>query len=280
MKPLLVVMTLVATAVGAASALVLEDDDFLERFQTRGGPTAAQVGEFLDALERSEPMICQDVSDAFGNFWWGHRDAGIGELGDMPAGLRARRDMLRERITAPDALELLGTRLNTPSACVRRVAARMLGRSWPASRMVVLDALAAQEPRRREAALLALGEAEDGSTRDLLERGIGDADPTVAAMAAWAVGQLEDAKSLPVLRRAVGHRDGRVQRAAIWALGEIEDRRARPSRAPGRLPRANGGSTPSRPTAPDPGTGSRSPPPDGSASSRSPSSPGSRRACG
>ncbi|MDX2056333.1 MAG: HEAT repeat domain-containing protein [Gemmatimonadales bacterium] len=190
------------------------------------GPDSTQVAAFLDLLAAAEPGLCQDVADAFGNFWWSRRELGIGELSDRPTAGMARRDSLRRPVTDRNALALLGARLDASNSCVRRVAAKMLGHSWPASRAVVLAAAESRTARVKEAALLSLGMVEDSSTRDRIERNVGDADPAVAAMAAWALGEIEDARSLPALRPLLGAGHRKVRASAIWAVGQIEDQKA------------------------------------------------------
>ena len=132
------------------------------------GPDSSQVRRFLGALESADPAICDEVADSYGNFWWGDGPAEIGALGDRPPGLRPGRDSLRQPVSDPGALRLLASDLGAANPCVRRVAAKMLGHGWPATRSVLAEAVRQSDVRVREAALLALGVADDSAARGLV----------------------------------------------------------------------------------------------------------------
>ncbi len=226
MKRVLVLIGLAIGVAGGAGAMVMNggaSGPAGSRAAPEPGPDSIQVAAFLDLLAAADPGLCQDVADAFGNFWWSRRELGIGDLSDRPAAGTARRDSLRRAVTDRSALALLGARLDAPNPCVRRVTAKMLGHSWPASRAVVLAAVESRTGRVKEAALLSLGIVEDSTTRDRIERTLSDGDPAVVAMAAWALGEIEDARSLPALRPLLTASQRKVRASAIWAIGQIED---------------------------------------------------------
>src|SRR5215208_1018757 len=198
-----------------------------EDWNRRAGPDSGRVAIMLDALGRTDPLVCELIGDQLGNFWNGGEHSGVGRLAGAPASLGAAKDSMGGYITDPRAINRLVAELGASSTCVRRVAAKMLGESAiPPARMNSL--LADASPTVREAAAYAAGTAEMGDIRGTLERAIDDRVPAVAAMAAWAVGEIEDRASVPPLLKALRGSETRVRLAAIWALGEIEDKRVVP----------------------------------------------------
>src|SRR5256885_6426388 len=95
----------------------------------RSGADSARVATLLSALGRTDPVICDLIGDQLGNFWMGGNAGGLGRFSDAPAGLQGAKDSLAGRITDPRALQLLIATLGSNNACVRRVAAKLLGRS-------------------------------------------------------------------------------------------------------------------------------------------------------
>lgn len=186
------------------------------------GPDSARVSAFLTQLSRTDPLICALVGGQWGNFR-SRSDTGIGRFSDADAQLEAARKSLANPVTDTQAIEYLIAQLDHDSACVRRVAARMLGRSIVSNDRLAAS-LGSSSPRIREAAAYAIG--EDGDRRPLrapLERALSDRAPAVAAMAAWALGEIQDPASVEALSRSARSSDPRLRIAAVWALGEIED---------------------------------------------------------
>lgn len=226
---ILVSAVLGAGAIGAAvtlspaSASSASHDDW----DRRPGPDSGRVAILLDALGRTDPVVCELIGDQMGNFWNGGENWSVGRLAGVPTALRAAKDSIGGHITDPRAINRLVAELGATNSCVRRVAGKMLGQSAiTAARMNSL--LADASATVREAAAYAAGNAELRETRGTLERMIKDREPAVAAMAAWAVGEIEDKASVPPLLEAIRGSDTRVRLAAIWALGQIEDTRVVP----------------------------------------------------
>lgn len=193
----------------------------------RAGPDSGRVAILLDALGKTDPVICEMLGDQIGNFWSGGDENGIGRLAGGNSSVRAAKDSIGGTITDPRAIERLIVELNAQNTCVRRVASKMLGQSViTANRLTSL--LNDASPTVREAAALAAGNGEHKDLRLTLEKSLADRVPAVAAMSAWALGELEDHGSVPVLVNAVHSTEPRVRLAAIWALGQLEDARAVP----------------------------------------------------
>src|SRR5207248_4724108 len=100
----------------------------------RAGADPARAAALPTALDRTDPVICDLIGDQLGNFWIGGNAGGLGRFSDAPAGLQGAKDSLAGRITDPRALQLLIATLGSNNACVRRVAAKLLGRSAVSAR--------------------------------------------------------------------------------------------------------------------------------------------------
>ena len=199
--------------------------------ESRVGPDSVRVALFLRALESGDAILCEMVADQLGNFWWSGDEANLGRFADAGPRMLAARDSLSGSVTDPGAIRLLRAALSTDQPCVRRVAAKMLGRGR-ANAVGLADLLGHPEPRVREAAAYAAGSADRHDLRLALEARLTDRAVDAAVMAAWALGQIEERASLDPLARAARSGTPRLRLAAVWALGEIEDPEAVPTVTP------------------------------------------------
>ena len=200
---------------GALRALVEQDS-------LRPGPDSARVAKLLDAMAATDRLACELVADQMGNFWWDGDDDGLGAFSDARAPLRVAKDSLRGHVRESRAITLLVTRLSADDPCVRRIAAKLLGRSAiPNDRLTAL--LDNSAPRVREAAAYAIGEGDRHGARSALESRLGGRDSSLAAMSAWALSELHDSASVPALIRAARSQVALVRLGVMRALGEIKD---------------------------------------------------------
>ena len=210
-----------ATAVGLAKHASRASLRTVVEGRGRYGADSARVATLLNALERTDPVICDLIGDQLGNFWWGGQPGRLGRFEDSP-NVQGAKDSLAGTITDPRALSLLVATLGADNPCVRRVAAKLLGQSNVAA-TVLNSLLGNASPRTRESAAYAAGVGERRETRAALERRIADTSGGAAAMAVWALGEMEDAATGPALQGAVHSTSPRVRLAAVWALGKFED---------------------------------------------------------
>jgi HEAT repeat protein len=224
---------LISTAVGAgaigaavkltpAPTMVSEDHDW-ER--SRPGPDSGRVAILIDALGRTDPVICELIADQLGNFWSSGGREGVGRLAATSATVQIAKDSIGGTITDARAINRLVAELDGSNACTRRVASKMLGES-SISTARLNSLLTDASANVRESAALAAGASEHHDAIPALERALDDRSPAVAAMAAWALGEIEDHASVPTLLKFVRSGDSRVRLSAIWALGQLEDARA------------------------------------------------------
>src|SRR5438552_3814967 len=94
----------------------------------RTGADSARVATLLAALAHTDPVICDLIGDQLGNFWMGGEPGRLGRFDDAP-NVQGAKDSLAGTITDPRAVSLLVATLGTENPCVRRVAAKLLGRS-------------------------------------------------------------------------------------------------------------------------------------------------------
>ena len=188
----------------------------------RAGADSARVAALLAALGRTDPVICDLIGDQLGNFWMGGNAASLGRFSDAPAGLQGAKDSLAARITDPRALQLLIATLGSNNSCVRRVAAKLLGRS-AVSTDVLRGLLDHPSPVIRESAAYAAGEGERRELVAALARRLADTAAGPTAMAAWALGEIHDLAAAPALQTALHSASPRVRLASVWGLGQFED---------------------------------------------------------
>jgi hypothetical protein len=228
----LLVVSFASRSGAQASHQGYDDVDPWLGFVPRSSPAdSAAVAKFLSGLAATEPAVCQLAVNSLGNSW-GHGDADsrIGILAEESP-QRTARESLNQPITEPGAIALLVESLGHQQPCIRRAAARMLGRSGaPDAVRQLRSALRDREPRVREAAALGLAHAEDAGSLGDLTRALEDTDPFVIRMAAYALGELEDARAVKPIREAAelegcGNQDHR-------SLGTGFDRGYPLSRAP------------------------------------------------
>src|SRR2546428_8213543 len=146
--------------------------------------------------------LFRSIGDQLGNFWMGDDPGRLGRFSDAPSGIQGAKDSLAGTITDPRAVSLLVATLGTDNPCVRRVAAKLLGRS-AVSAAVLRGLLDNPAARIRESAAFAAGVGERRETRAALEHRLADTATGPAAMAAWALGEIQDPASAPALQGAV-----------------------------------------------------------------------------
>lgn len=219
-----------AGAIGAAVKLTpaaVASSDHHDWESNRPGPDSGRVAILIDALGKTDPVVCDLIADQLGNFWSSGGREGVGRLAAASPTVQAAKDSIGGTITDERAIKRLIAELDGSNACTRRVAGKMLGESSiSVSRLNAL--LSDPSANVRESAALAAGYGEHHDVRLALERALDDRSPGVAAMAAWSLGEIEDHASVPALLKFVRTGETRVRLAAIWALGAIEDPKAVP----------------------------------------------------
>src|SRR4051812_47099015 len=120
-------------AIGAAvkmspnSTISISADHDWER--SRPGPDSGRVAILIDALGRTDPVVCELLADQLGNFWFGGNRDGVGRLVAAPSNVQIAKDSIGGTITDQRAINRLVAELDGPNACTRRVAGKLLGNS-------------------------------------------------------------------------------------------------------------------------------------------------------
>src|SRR6476660_6706625 len=167
-----------AGAIGAAVTMnptpapaPMNDDHDCEK--SCPGADSGRVAIMIDALGRTDPVVCELIADQIGNFWWGGDRYGVGRLASASTAARVAKDSIGGTITDPRAINRLVAELDGQNACTRRVAAKMLGNSAiTAARLNSL--LSDASANVREAAALAAGNGEHTDVIPALTRGLDD----------------------------------------------------------------------------------------------------------
>lgn len=211
-------------SVGPAATTVLQP-------QGRAPTDAERATRLLQAARGSNVAMCEIAAQTIdGRFGWSS-DA----YGDWRAGGAAdslARDVVawvqRHQVDAT-AVPVLRDAIADSDACVRRLAAPLLGRVRDASAyQAMVDALRSADAGVREAGALALGFADDPRSVAPLSERLRDDSPRVRATAAWALGEVDLPAVVRPLIGALADSDALVRQAAARALGEVEDLTAIP----------------------------------------------------
>lgn len=197
------------------------------RFQDAAQDAAQrdQLEALLQGVRGAGPITCGLALLALDGRGYGGPEvrADIEVSPGSPLSTRALTRWVRNPPHDPALVPPLRTALADGDSCVRRTAARLLGRNRSdAAVTALLETLRTSDFLGRRSAALALGVAGRLSTAPALRGALRDEDPGVRAAAAWALGELSDRASIPSLVRMLGADDHPVpRRLAAWALGEI-----------------------------------------------------------
>ncbi len=177
--------------------------------------------QLLAGARGTSPLICEmalrTMDSRFGS-WNGYN-----HTSDAGAEQRDIVDWTSNAIASADAVPILSVALSDGDRCVRRFAARLLGRVRHSEALVaLLDRLGNGDDRTQEMAAMALGFSENRDAVEGLIRSLTDDAATVRAAAAWALGQIEDERAIDALSLVLKQDpDASVRAQAARALGEI-----------------------------------------------------------
>lgn len=183
-------------------------------------PDSLLAARFLAGLRGATPLTCEMAIRSLG-IGWGWRGQQR-----VPDARIDQQELIRwasEGPRDPSAVPPLSAGLVDDDPCVRRMAARLLGRMRnQEANEALLSALSAPDPALRALAAIGLGYAEDRSTVDPLMETLRDEVASVRATAAWALGELEDERALPALAQLLARDSApEVRRAAAIAIGSL-----------------------------------------------------------
>ena len=82
------------------------------------GPDSGRVAILIDALGKTDPIVCELIADQIGNFWWGGERAGVGRLAGATATLQAAKDSDRRHDHRSASDRAVGRRAQC-AECVR-----------------------------------------------------------------------------------------------------------------------------------------------------------------
>src|SRR5688572_23181581 len=117
---LLLSIALGAGAIGAAVKMSTASATFSQGHdweRSRPGPDSGRVAILIDALGRTDPVVCELIADQLGNFWWGGGRESVGRLAAAPMTVQSAKDSIGGRITDERAIARLVAELDGANAC-------------------------------------------------------------------------------------------------------------------------------------------------------------------
>ena len=210
-------------AAGAFLGVVLVNGGFpgIVAAQAVAGLDSMRAVRLLENARGANPVMCElamrSIDNRYGN--WGS----AGRAPDAIIGQRALLEWAASEIETADAVPALGAALSDDDVCVRRMAARLLGRVKHRSALTMLmGRLEDGDERTRQMAAVGLGYAESRDAVEALLSVLDDRIAAVRAAATWALGEIEDERAVDALTRLLSEdSDAMVRRQAAWALGNM-----------------------------------------------------------
>ena len=209
----------VVALVGAVTACAME---------ARGerGPSAADdsvsAAAVLAAVRGEPPLACSFTARTFENRWGSpHRLGGPDAAALDDAQASAFDWAMGDRIST-DVLPMLQRAMGDADACVRRIAAQLVGRIGGKDLADRLRSeLTATDATRREMAVLALGYSGEKTSESALASVATDAEPRVRRTAAWALGRTDNDAAVSPLVGMLRDADAMVRVNAALSLGSL-----------------------------------------------------------
>lgn len=212
MKRLAVFFAVAALVCASSGALVA---------QSETGSDSIRAVRLLETARGANPVMCELALRLIDN-----RYGSWGSAGRAPDAIIDQQQLLEwasEGIEDSRVVPVLGTALSDGDVCVRRLAARLLGRvRHPSALTTLMNGLESRDERVRQMAAVGLGYADDRAAVDALLAALTDGVAAVRAAATWALGVIEDERAVAALTRLL-RQDGdpMVRRQAAWALGNM-----------------------------------------------------------
>lgn len=181
------------------------------------------AARLMVSVRGADPVLCGLAARALDQGWWSDGPRVEVGVSDSPA-VREVVDWAFALHEDAGAVPGLAAGLSDADPCVRRLSARLLGRTRvPEATAALRKALGSADPATREMAAMGLGHAEDSGSLESLVAALGDPDAEVRLAAAWALGEIENPAAIEPLADILANDDAAsVREAAAWALGEIE----------------------------------------------------------
>ncbi len=189
--------------------------------QSETGSDAVRAQLLLDNARGANAVMCELAMRSIDNRYGGWGSAG--RAPDATIGQRPLLEWASSEIEDADAVPVLGAALSDGDVCVRRMAARLLGRvKHPSALAMLLRRLEDGDERTRRMAAVGLGYADNRDAVEPLLNVLDDRVAAVRAAATWALGEIEDERAVDALTRLLAEdSDPMVRRQAAWALGNM-----------------------------------------------------------
>ena len=221
---LIFIAGILLVAIRETDALV-SVDLWNEPVQQMPQPDSLYARQLLESVRGANGVLCGAIDRTFDTGYWSHSLSNVVEsdFADQQS-TDVARWVGRRRFDASVAV-VAQPALRAEDACVRRIAARVLGKAEIRNLHERLrPELSAGDARVRTAAIFAIGFAEQREAIPLLRERLADGDRQVRIASIWALASIGDngisETFVSLLERDA---DPIVRSAAAWALGRLND---------------------------------------------------------
>ena len=189
-------------------------------------PDSTYARQLLEAVRGANGIVCGAVDRSFDTGYWNHSLSTVIEtdFADQPSVEVAQ--WIGRRKFDESAFAIARNGLRSDDACVRRVAARIIGNTRDRTRLAsqLESELGATDPRTRTATLFALGFSNRHEAVPAVRDRLNDSDRNVRVAAIWALANIGDSTVSPTMISLLERdSDPVVRSAAAWALGRLND---------------------------------------------------------
>ena len=188
-------------------------------------PDSVYARALLEAVRGANGVLCSAIDRSFDTGYWSYSFGSIVEsdFADQRSTEIAR--WAGNRHYDPSILTVAVPALQSADGCVRRIGARLAGRTEVKNLHERLrNELAAPNAGVRAAAVFALGFAEETAALPALRARLSDSDRNVRVAAIWALASIgDDSINQTMIELLERDRDPVVRSAAAWAIGRLND---------------------------------------------------------
>lgn len=189
-------------------------------------PDSVYARHLLAAVRGANGILCGAIDRSFDTGYWAHSLTSVIETDFADQRSAEVSRWIGNRKFDETVLPIARSELSSEDACVRRIAARLLGNLRERHRLFdqLRGELGAVDPRTRTAALFALGFADSHEAMPTIRERLSDSDRNVRVAAIWALANIGDTSmSSTMISLLERDSDPVVRSAAAWALGRLHD---------------------------------------------------------
>lgn len=189
-------------------------------------PDSTYARQLLEAVRGANGIVCGALDRSFDTGYWSHSLSTVIETDFADQQSVEVAQWIGRRKFDDSVFGVARAGLRSDDACVRRVAARIIGSTRDRTRLAAQleSELGASDPRTRTATLFALGFANRHEAVPAIREKLNDSDRNVRVAAIWALANIGDSTVSPTMISLLEKdNDPVVRSAAAWALGRLHN---------------------------------------------------------